>query len=203
MEKQFFIFVGRSGCGKGTQAELLKQYLEKRNLDVGIDRKTLHITTGGGFREFITSNTKSAQLAREVNDGGRLQPEFLAIWNWSNTFINTIKGDENILLDGAPRKLIEIYALHSALDFYGYKNVKVIYLDVTEEWAIARLAERGRADDSDIEEVKRKMKWFEDDVIPVVDWYLNDPEYKFIHLNGERMVEEIHQDLVDKIENIL
>ncbi len=194
-EKQFFIFIGRSGCGKGTQAELLKTYLESKNENL----KVTHITTGGGFREFINSDTLSAKNAKLINDTGGLQPEFLAIWNWANIFINTLTGEETVMLDGAPRRLIEVTALHSAINFYGYAKVKVVYLDVTDDWATNRLIERGRDDDSTAEEIQKKMDWFKNDILPVVDWYNNDPEYQFLHINGERSIDDIHSDIISRI----
>jgi adenylate kinase family enzyme len=199
IEKQFFIFIGRSGCGKGTQAELLKTYLENKNQSTNESTKVLHITTGGGFRDFVNNGTLSASLAKNINDAGGLQPEFLAIWNWSNIFINTLTGNETVMLDGAPRRLIEVTALHSAIDFYNYKNVTVIYLDVTEGWAIEKLVARGREDDSTSDEIQKKMDWFKADILPVVDWYKNDPEYKFLHINGERSIDDIHADILSRL----
>jgi adenylate kinase family enzyme len=114
MEKQFIILMGRSGGGKGTQALLLKEAMEKKGYT-----KTLHITTGGGFREFIQSGSYIANLSKNVNDTGGLQPEFLAVWSWANTFIKTLVGDESIILDGAPRKPFEAGILHSAVSFLG------------------------------------------------------------------------------------
>ena len=85
MDKQFFILLGRSGSGKGTQAALLQGALEDRGA-----KKVTHITTGGGFREFIQSGSYIANLAKEVNSTGGLQPEFLAVWSWANIFIKTL-----------------------------------------------------------------------------------------------------------------
>ena len=47
MDKKFFILIGRSGSGKGTQAELLKTYLNNQGVQ---DIK--YLTTGKSFRSF-------------------------------------------------------------------------------------------------------------------------------------------------------
>lgn len=194
MQKQFFIIVGRSGCGKGTQAELLKKVLEERGTE-----KVLHVTTGGGFREFITSDSYIAGLSRKVNEEGALQPEFLAVWNWANIFIKTLKGGETIILDGAPRKPFEVHVLHSFITFLGYGRPTVIYLNVSEGWARERLLGRGRDDDKNIAEIDRRLGWFETEVLPTLEVYRNDPRYDLVHINGEQTIEEVHKEVLDKL----
>lgn len=189
--------MGRSGCGKGTQADLLKKALEDRGAE-----KVLHVTTGGGFREFVQGDTHVAELARKVNQEGGLQPEFLAVWNWSNIFINTLKGGETIILDGAPRKPFEVHVLHSCIQFLGYGKPTVIYLNVSEGWAKERLLSRGREDDKDISDIDRRLSWFETEVLPSIEVYKNDPCYAFFHVNGEQTIEEVHAELIRKLDEV-
>jgi adenylate kinase family enzyme len=197
MQKQFFIIMGRSGCGKGTQADLLKKVLEDRGTG-----KVLHVTTGGGFRELIAGTSYTSNVSRELTNQGGLNPEFLAIWNWSNIFMNNLTGAESVILDGAPRKPIEIEALHSAIHFYGYDHATVIYVDVSETWAMNKLTSRGREDDSSQEEQEKKMEWFNANVLPCIDMYMHDPLYRFIHVNGEQTIEEVHAELISKLDTI-
>lgn len=186
--------MGRSGSGKGTQAQLLKNAMEAKGFS-----KTLHITTGGGFRNFIESGSYIANLSKEVNNTGGLQPEFLAVWSWANTFINTLEGGESIILDGAPRKPFEAGILHSAITFLGYHSPVVIYLDVAESGARTHIAGRGRADDKDETDVTNRMNWFETDVLPTLDVYLHDPRYKVLHINGNQTINEVHQEILEKL----
>lgn len=195
MQKHFFVLIGRSGSGKGTQAGLLKTYLENKGV-----KDVIHVTTGGGFRDFITRDEYVAKLARDVNDTGGLQPEFLAVWGWSNIFIDTLKGGETIILDGAPRKPFEVHVLHSAVTFLGYENPVVIYLDTTESVSRKHIAHRGRADDLIEDDVNKRMGWFETDVLPTLDVYLNDPRYKVLHINGNQTIDEVHREILEKLE---
>ena len=197
MEKKFFIFIGRSGSGKGTQTALLKEYLEKKgHTDV------IHITTGGGFREFITQDNYIARLSKTVNETGGLQPEFLAVWNWANIFINQLKENETVILDGAPRKAFEASVLHSVVTFLEYKDPVVVYVDVLESFAKANLISRGREDDKNEKEVDAKMSWFEEDVLSALDVYIHDPRYKVLHVNGNQSIDEVHKELVEKLEKV-
>lgn len=197
MQKQFYIILGRSGCGKGTQAQLLKKALEERNTD-----NVLHVTTGGGFREFVTSDSYIAGLSRKVNEEGLLQPEFLAVWNWANIFINTLKGGETIILDGAPRKPFEVHVLHSFITFLGYEKPTIIYLNVSEGWARERLLGRRREDDKDVADINRRLGWFETEVMPTLDVYNHDPRYTVVHVNGEQTIEEVHVEVLEKLNSL-
>lgn len=196
-QKQFFILIGRSGGGKGTQAALLKTYLESKGHE-----KVYHVTTGGGFREFIKQDNYVARRAREVNDTGGLQPEFLAVWNWANIFIGTLVGNETVILDGAPRKSIEVGLLHSAISFFEYIKPIVIYLDVPESVSRVQIAGRGREDDKNESEIARKMDWFETDVLSALDVYRNDPRYTLLHINGSQSIEEVHKEIIEKLDSL-
>lgn len=198
MNKQFFILMGRSGSGKGTQAGLLKQKLESKGLP-----DVLHVTTGGGFRSFIESGSHIANIAKEINSTGGLQPEFLAVWNWANIFINTLKGNEIVIFDGAPRKPFEAEILHSAISFLEYTHPIVVYLDVTESESREHLKLRGREDDKDEDGVTNRMNWFETEVLPTLDVYLHDPRYTVLHINGNQTIEGVHGEIMEKLENLL
>lgn len=197
MDKQFFIFIGRSGSGKGTQADLLKSLLEEKEATVK------HITTGGGFRDFIKGDNYVAGCANKVNEVGGLQPEFLAVWNWSNIFINSLKENDSVILDGAPRKVYEVQALHSAIKFLGYKNPIVVYVDVSETWAKEKLLSRGRDDDKNVEDIDKRLSWFETEVLPVIDVYMHDPRYKLIRVNGEQSIDEVNKEILTKLDMLV
>lgn len=202
-EKKFFIFIGRSGCGKGTQSEMLISYLESKYKAASNDITVTYATTGAGFRQLISSDSYAARLSKEITNNGGLNPEFLAIWNWSNIFINNLSDNQTVVLDGAPRKMIEVEALHTAINFFKYTSPIVVYIDVSERWAKSRLLARGREDDKNEAEVSLKMSWFEKDVMPCVDYYKNtDIRYNFVHVNGEKSPQEVHDELIYKLENI-
>jgi adenylate kinase family enzyme len=195
MDKKFFIIIGRSGSGKGTQSDLLRGYLESKGAE-----KVLHVTTGGNFRTFIESGSHVANLSKEVNNRGGLQPEFLAVWNWASIFIDNLTGIETVLLDGAPRKPFEVSVLHSAISFLGYTHPIVIYLDVLESVSREHAQGRGRDDDKNEDEINARMSWFETDVLPALEMYRDDPRYRLLHINGNQTVQEVHKELVEKLE---
>ena len=95
MKPQAFIFIGRSGCGNGTQVQLLMDVLKKNDPK----RDILYIQTGQEFRNFVKGESFTQKKSREINDAGGLQPEFLAIKMWENPLVEGCTGDEHIILD--------------------------------------------------------------------------------------------------------
>lgn len=186
-EKQVIIFVGRSGCGKGTQAELLKQKLQGN---------TLYVGTGDYFRSLLTKDTLTASLYKEGYEKGDLAPNFFVTTFLGNVFMEKYTGDEHVLFDGVARLQPEADALTEMLTFYKVKNPKVVYLDVSSEWALDKVSKRGRLDDKG---AKHKDEWFESQVKPVIHFLENNSLYTFIHINGEQSIEEVHQEILSKL----
>lgn len=194
MNLKTFIFIGRSGCGKGTQAELLRGELEKE-----ATAPVFYLETGARFREFIKGTTPTAALAREVMEKSARQPDFLAIWNWSHLLVEEVHGKEHWIIDGTPRSKPEAEILDTALPFYGRENPVVIYLNVSRTWSEERLRGRGRTDDVGAAQIAARLDWFDRDVLPAVEYYRGNSRYRFLDVNGERPVAEIHGDLMSKL----
>lgn len=191
MDLKTLVFIGRSGCGKGTQAKLIVDELKKR--DAG--REIVYVETGENFRNFLKGDSHSAALSRDIYAKGLLQPEFLAVYMWSNVFVDSITGSEHLVLDGVPRKQREAMVLDSAFVFYGRSMPMIIHIDVSEAWSRERLKARKRADDVSEDDVATRLAWFESDVKPAIDWYRTAPGYRFVEIDGERTIEEIHADI--------
>ena len=199
MNKKTFIFIGRSGCGKGTQAELLIEELKKRG-DVSDNNPMCYIETGVRFRDLISKTSHSSRLAKEIMERSERQPDFLAVWTWSDILVTNLMGDENIIFDGTPRSLNEANVLDSAIKFYKREKTKVIYLDVSNEWSKQRMVERGRADDKSKGDIEKRLAWFEKDVMPAVKFYEDNPDYDLIRVNGEQTIEEVKKEMLGKLD---
>lgn len=194
MNQKVFILIGRSGCGKGTQGALIAEYLKKMDPS----RKTLYIMSGNEFREFIKGDSATQKLSSELYKADKLQPEFLSVFMWINVLVNNYTESENVIFDGAPRRRHEAGVLDSIFDFYKFVDPIVIHLDVTEELASKRLAARHRIDDKS-EDIVKRLAWYNTDVVPTIEYFENNPRYKFMRINGDRPIEEVHQDIISRI----
>jgi len=192
MKSGAFVFFGKSGSGKGTQAKLLIDYLKKEG------RKVVYIGTGAGFREFVDGDSYTSKLTKKVLDEGGLLPPFLPIWFWTGQLIKEFSGEEDLVFDGISRRINEAPVLSSALKFYGFERPVIVYINVSDKWATTRLKERGRSDDTD-EDIKRRLLWFKEDVLSVLDYFSKKKDYHFVEINGEQTIEEVHEEIIEKI----
>ena len=193
MNPQTYIFFGPSGAGKGTQAKLLIDKLKEKD-----SREVLYIETGQKFREFSTEASFTAKRAKEVMSSGGLLPEFLPIWIWTESLIKHVSGDEHMILDGLSRRVHEAPILDSAMKFYKRESPIILALDVTREWAKDKMMGRGRMDDNE-NEVEKRIAWYYENVLPAMEFFKNDPYYRFISINGEQTIEDVHKEILEKI----
>lgn len=190
--KDVFIFIGNSGCGKGTQAKLLREKIEEKGGDV------LRLELGGEFREFWQKSGYTAERSSDIAQDGNLQPEFLAIHIWSKMFIEFFTPEKYVIADGVPRQIREAKVLDGALRFYGIEKPTIIYLNISREVAKERMMSRGRFDDTD-DAIELRLGWFEREVMRTIDFLKNDEYYNFLDIDAERSIEEIHEDIMEKI----
>ena len=194
MNPKAFIFFGRSGCGKGTQAQLLLDYLKEKNPEAD----SLYIQTGAEFRKFMEQDNFTSKRVGEFLSTGKLLPEFLPIWMWTSIFIDKFTAKENLVFDGISRRVEEAPVLDGALDFYDIKDRYVVYINVSEGWARERLLARGRSDDEK-KEIDERLAWFEKHVAPVVEIFRKNNKYTFLDINGEQSIDDVHKDIISAI----
>jgi len=183
--------MGPQGCGKGTQLELLKKYISAEDDSSSV----FYFATGKGFRDFATKNGFSNNLSKDIMLRGELQPLFLTIWMWASAFLSGLKENQHILIDGYPRKVTEAEVLDSAFKFYGRNEVIVILFSLSKQTTIERMRSRNRSDDTD-EAIEIRLKSFEENTIPIIEWYKKKDGYTVINIDAEPSIEEIHQTII-------
>lgn len=193
------IFIGRSGSGKGTQAKKFAEYLKNQYMN-----PVYHLESGALFRDFIEKDSGyTSSLAKQINEEGKLQPQFLSAMMWSRALADNIDEETHLIIDGTPRRLDEAKVLETAFDFYKRENIYVVHLDVSKGEAVKRLQERGRHDDVEMDDVLERLSWFETDVMPVIQYYRDTDYYTFIEVDGMKSIEDIQMKVVDEIEGRL
>jgi adenylate kinase len=182
-------FLGKSGSGKGTQVELLKDKLGLEYIGSG------NLLRARKQEQDFTGN----KIASIIDDGGIVpSPIIFELWMRELEKIKDNGPIKGILIDGSPRKYLEALLLEEAIAWYDWAdNFKVLYLDVSDEEIMDRLSKRGRIDDTE-EGIRKRMEWFNDDVRPVIDFYKNNN--RLIEINGEQSVEEVYAEILNKLE---
>ncbi|MBX4216073.1 nucleoside monophosphate kinase [Candidatus Parcubacteria bacterium] len=194
MDLQTIIFIGRSGCGKGTQAKLLGEYLKAKDAA----HPVRYLETGDKFREFIAKDGYSSRLSRAILERSDLQPPFLAIHFWSDWFVDNLTGGEHLIVDGTPRYLDEARALTGAMQFYARTPI-VLHLDVPREFSEKHLRERGRADDKRAGDIEKRLAWFETSVVPAIEYIKQEPTYRYVRINGDQPIEKVHAEILSAL----
>jgi adenylate kinase len=187
------IFIGRSGCGKGTQAALLRDYIREHD---SLKRHILYIETGEKFRQFIRGKSYTEGLSKVVYDSDARQPGFLACFMWGTMLVEELEDNMHLVFDGAPRSLPEAELMTTALEFYNRTKPTVVHLNVNRTWSEKHLLARGRQDDTSIVKITKRLDWFDHDVLPAIEYYRTDPRYKLIEVNGEQPIEAVFKELI-------
>lgn len=193
MSPQTFVFIGRSGCGKGTQAELLQKILSKKDPTGEI----LYLETGQNFRKFIAGDKYSNKLAQVISKTGARQPDFLAVWMWSHILLDNLKGNEYMIFDGITRSLPEAMTFTTAMEFYNRKPY-IVYVNVSRSWAEEKLLARKRADDNKTE-IEKRLDWFDKDVLPAIEYFNVHDRYTLLDINGEQSIEDVHKEILHRL----
>lgn len=192
MEPLTIIFLGSQGSGKGTQAQLLTEKLKGRTDGESV----FNFESGAHFRALQSGTGYTAELVRKKLEKGEILPDFFPIWMWTDAFMKNLDHGEHIILDGFPRTVTQAEVLNETFKFYERDHVYVIDLEISRAEAEKRLVARGREDDTP-EGIQKRLAWYETQVKPVIEFYRDHDEIcKFIQINGEQTVEEVHRDIV-------
>lgn len=193
--EETIIFIGRSGSGKGTQIKLLKEHITTLRPEASI----FHFESGQHFREFIKSDGYTSELMRNIIAEGKLAPDFITGWLLVDSLVKGFEKGQTLILDGFPRTQTQALMLDSAMDYYNRENIKVIHIDVSEDEARNRMKDRGRTDDNAAKVIESRIKWYNDNVIPTINYLRTKPQYEVIDINGEQGIEEIQREIVERL----
>ncbi len=188
MQKYAFIFIGRSGCGKGTQAKLLIDAIKSKH-----EESVYYVSTGDEFRKMLDGGTYMSALLKGIIGRGGFAPSFAAVLMWASAIFRNLKEKEHLLIDGTPRSIAEASVLDSVFPFFDATPI-VIYINVSREWATSRLLDRGRHDDTEAG-ISSRQNLFESDIIPILELYKKRNHPKILDINGEQHIDDVHKEI--------
>lgn len=170
-------FIGKPGCGKGTQASFLS---EVTGWEV--------ISAGKQFRSIASEETPVGHKVKSEIDVGILAPHWFAMYLYLKSLFG-VKEGASIIFDGFNRKVPEAELVISSLTWLN-RPFTVIEIKVSDEEVERRLAKRkgieGRADDSAIDERLKEYKEYTEPAIEVFRM-----AGTLVEIDGERTPEEI------------
>jgi len=209
------LIIGPPGSGKGTQAVRVAE-------ELGIK----HLSTGDILREAVKEETELGLKAKSFMEQGALVPDELML-ELIATELDKLDG-KGWILDGYPRTLPQAEALEKMLDERGESIDKVLLIDVDPEVIVKRLTSRrvcpscnavynletlkpkveGKCDrcgaeliirpDDTEETVRNRLKVYEEQTAPVVEFYRN--KGNLVPVKGEGSIEEITAEILRVLE---
>ena len=213
MKSRNIIFLGRSGSGKGTQAELLMKKFALVNID-----------TGDILRRLTKRNDKFGKTILKTISHGKLVPIWLVIYCWLDQLLK-IPSEKGIIMEGSPRQLEEAKTLEEVFSWLGREDFKVVYLQTSAKEVTQRLLTRRicskcgkefslnftpnlkncshcggkliRRKDDYPKAIKNRMLFFQKKILPVINYFRK--KKMVVEVNGEGSVQEIHKRILKKL----
>lgn len=181
MDARTVFFIGKPGCGKGTQAKLLSAATGWSIFASGVL-----------FREIAKTDTPVGRKIKMENDAGMLAPYWFAMHLYLDSLLS-ISDESGAIFDGFNRKVPEAELVINSLRWIGRPFV-VFNIAVSDEEIRRRLAGRkvieGRADDMAVDE---RLKEYYEYTEPAIQIFREAGV--LVEINGEQLPERISEDI--------
>lgn len=203
------LLIGPQGSGKGTQAE-----------KIVADFKLTHIEAGSLIRARAKLHDKKAEIIDHLaNKLGQLLPDGIVLDMIFDELAEN-PSQEGYLFDGFPRSVAQYQALKQMLDDQGLHLTGGIYLSISDEESVKRLASRRicgvcgkgfslafepdrtkcdcggelitRPDDTETA-IRERLSLFHETTQPIIA--LMETDGLLITINGEQSVDQIYLDI--------
>ncbi len=158
-------------------------------------KECVYAYPGDEYRRLVQEENFTGQLIKDSMHKGHLQPDFLTTSIVTNVLAVALKRDKHLIFDGYPRTLAQSDALEAMINFFERKDVKIIYIELSEEEAMKRNLARGRHDDTP-EGIAKRFDEYITKVVPSMDYFRNKENYTIYTINGNQSIDAVHQDIV-------
>ena len=183
------VLFGAPGCGKGTQAQRLKERY-------GID----HVSTGEVIRDEIRRGTELGRSMEEYIREGRLAPDEIVI-GMIEHYVTEHMNARGCIFDGFPRTTVQAEEFDKILAKHGLQVDIMVDIHVPEEELVRRTRPRGkapgRADDTSEEVIRGRLDVYRMQTAVVADYYA--AQGKYASVNGTGTMEEVFGRISDVI----
>ncbi len=218
-KKYRIIILGPQGSGKGTQAELIKEYYNLLHIDMGLE-----------LRKLEQQNNELGIKIKSIIDKGELVPDSITLKIFEKKIKELEENNkkfEGFISDGFPRNEKQLYLIDEEFSKELF-NI-ALYIKISDEEAVKRISKRricncngeektiSIEDKEKIEECKSKgckIIHREDDKEEAIkkrlELYHKQTELLLrdfydrkilIEINGEQTIKEVFEEIKNKIKN--
>lgn len=178
MNLNTIFFIGPQGSGKGTQAKILAKRLG-----------FFYWEMGGILREVGASDNPLGKKIKNLIDSGVLLTDE-QLYEVVDNRLGEIAHNVGVIFDGIPRRVAQAEHLMKFLLNQGRKDFTTLFVNLPREESISRLLKRAeiekRADDTR-EKIEFRLKQYEQDTLPVLDFLKT--RSNFFEIDGTPSVE--------------
>ena len=186
------VLFGAPGCGKGTQAQRLKERY-------GID----HVSTGEVIRGEIRRGTELGRSMESYIAQGKLAPDEIVIGMIANYVAEHLDA-KGCIFDGFPRTTVQAEEFDKILAKHGLKVDIMVDIHVPEEELVRRILlrgkESGRADDASEKVIRDRLKVYHDQTAVVSDFYA--AQGKYASVDGIGSIDEVFDRIAGIVDNV-
>ncbi len=193
-EEKVLILLGKAGCGKGTQSEILKN---KYNL--------FHISTGDIIRENIKNDTELGKKVKEYTSKGQLVPDEvvceIVLDKVHQIRENNEENYNGFIFDGFPRTSIQLDFLANEVLTISSKSFIIDYIldDETTKSRIKNRAkemgDKARKDDLDDNIIQNRLEEYNKNHSIILDTYKKySDKISFIKVDARENKESIFEE---------
>lgn len=206
------ILLGPPGAGKGTQAKLLEEKFDLKQL-----------SSGDMLRAAVARGSEIGRKAKSYMDQGALVPDAVVV-DVVFEYIDGMSGANGFILDGFPRTAEQAAALDRKLAEKGIGIDSVIVIEVSDDKLVERIAGRftcascgegyhdsfklparsgicdkcggkdfKRRPDDQPETVKHRLQIYHQQTAPLIDYYRK--RGKVAVIDGELSIEKVSKEM--------
>ena len=201
MKGLFITFEGTEGCGKSTQAKMLKEYLENKQIAVFLTREPGGPKISEDIRGILLSNDNIEMLdrtevllymaSRSQHTGQWILPELKK----GKVVISDRYYDSTIAYQGAARK-IDRNIIDSLTKYatFGLQPDITFLVDLPAEVGLSRIKQQ------DADRLEQESLDFHRNVRKGFLEIAKVESKRYIILDGSKSIDEIHQEIIIEIE---
>lgn len=210
------VILGPQGSGKGTQAKLLAQKF-------GLD----HFDAGRALREVARMDTPLGREVYEIQNVTKTLVPSRILREILHIRLNDLGREQGIVFDGIPRNVEQARYFEEALQEFGRKIDRVIFVDISEEESLKRIGKRfscekckeavilkeneaeicakcggklsQRADDTK-EGIEKRLSIFKAETLPVMEYF--EKKNLVSKIDGAQSVEKVFEDILANINQL-
>jgi len=176
MKYRTILLFGAPGAGKGTQGRIL-----------GAIPNFFYCACGDVFRS-LSIESETGRIFVEYSSRGKLVPDKPTVRMWRDFIANNTQTGrfqprkDTLVLDGIPRNLHQAEMLDRTLNVVGIFYLRSRNQKMLIERLQRRALKENRLDDANLEIIRHRMKVYEQETRPVLDFY------------GQKLVRRINSD---------